>query len=59
MEIWQYGVGFGLEDWAREALKKIPEDKQPARCTACGNCEDKCPNKLEIRKRMKELQALA
>ena len=59
MEIWQYWKVFGLEDWAKQAINGLPDDKKPANCTACGECEEKCPNKLEIQQRIKELGALA
>jgi succinate dehydrogenase/fumarate reductase-like Fe-S protein len=58
MEIWQRWKVWGLEDWARQALKDLPDDQQPAKCSACGNCEGKCPNTLEIRERIEELKAM-
>jgi hypothetical protein len=58
MEIWQRWKVWGLEDWARQALKDLPDDQQPAKCSACGNCEGKCPNTLEIRKRIEELRLI-
>lgn len=58
MEIWQHWKVFGLEDWAREALRQFPAEKKPTACTTCKACEDKCPNKLEICERLKELSTL-
>ena len=58
MEIWQNWKAFGLEGWARNALANLPEEKQPARCSSCGACEEKCPNDLRIRERLEELKAL-
>lgn len=55
MEIWQYDKAFQLHDWARDALKALPEEARPDRCTFCGACESKCPNSINIRERMKEL----
>jgi hypothetical protein len=55
MQIWQYGKAFQLHDWARDALKALPEAERPERCTFCGACETKCPNALNIRERIKEL----
>ena len=55
MEIWQYDKAFQLHDWARDALKELPEENRPERCTFCGACESKCPNKINIRERIKEL----
>ncbi len=59
MEIWKNWKVFGLEEWARQALEGLSEEKQPARCSACGECEEKCPNDLPIRERLEELKALA
>ena len=58
MDIWQHWQVFGLEDWARDALKQLPDEKKPSNCEACGACEEKCPNRLEIQERLKELDAL-
>ncbi len=58
MDIWQHWKVFGLEDWARDALRQLPDEKRPARCTACGKCEEKCPNKLAVQERLRELGAL-
>ena len=59
MEIWQYWKVFGLEAWARDALSQLPDEKMPSSCTACGACEEKCPNQLDIQKRLRELDAIA
>jgi predicted aldo/keto reductase-like oxidoreductase len=59
MEIHRNWKGFGLDAWARAALRGIPEDKRMAKCNDCGACEEKCPNTLPIRATFKELRALA
>ena len=58
MEIYRNWKGFGLETWARDAMKGIPEDKRLTRCNACGTCEKKCPNQLPVRDTLKELACL-
>ena len=58
MNIWQHWKVFGLEDWARDALRQLPAEKQPAKCTACKACEEECPNQLEVCERFKELGPL-
>jgi len=55
MEIWQHDKAFQLHDWARDALKALPEDQRPERCTLCGACESKCPNTISIRARIKDM----
>jgi predicted aldo/keto reductase-like oxidoreductase len=59
MEIHRQWKGFGLEAWARAALKGIPEAQRADQCTHCGACEEKCPNTLPIQETLKELQELA
>jgi len=58
MDIWQHWKVWGLEDWAADALRKLPDEKKPTNCDACGDCEEKCPNKLDIRQRLEELGTL-
>ncbi len=58
MDIWQNWKAFGLEEWARNALKDLPEEKGPGRCSSCGSCEESCPNNLPIRERLEQLKAL-
>lgn len=49
---------FGLGAWATDAVKGVPADKSASKCNACGICEGKCPNTLEIRKMFRELFSL-
>ncbi len=58
MNIWQHWKVWGLEDWAADALRKLPDEQKPTNCTQCGACEEKCPNQLDIRKRLEELGTL-
>ncbi len=58
MIAWQAARAFGLTDWARKALADLPPEKRPERCTLCGACETKCPNGIEIRRRIRELQEM-
>jgi predicted aldo/keto reductase-like oxidoreductase len=47
--------GFGLDTWARNAVKEMPEAQSAIHCDECGACEEKCPNTLEVRAKLKEL----
>ena len=58
MEAWQNWRAFGLEKWAQETLRNTADEKQPARCNACGACEKKCPNGLRIQERLAQLSEL-
>jgi len=58
MDIWQHWKVWGLDDWAADALRKLPDEQKPTRCTACGACEEKCPNQLDIRQRLEDLCTL-
>ena len=58
MSIYNQWKTFGLESWAKAELSRIPKEKRSENCNDCGQCEDKCPNKLPIRVRFKELAAI-
>ena len=58
MEMYQSWKAFDLADGVRATLKTMPESWKPANCSECGNCEEKCPNTLPIRDRLKELVEL-
>ncbi len=46
---------YGLEDWAREEYRKMPEEKRASACLGCGECEPKCPQKISVRQRLEEV----
>jgi hypothetical protein len=53
---------YGLTQHAREQYQLIGNNswmkgKNAAACTECGVCEQKCPQKIEIRKQLKETAA--
>ncbi len=58
MDLYRNWKCFGLEDWVKSALERMPEEKRWTHCTECGECEDACPNSLHIRDTLKELGAL-
>jgi predicted aldo/keto reductase-like oxidoreductase len=48
-----YYTRYGLKDWARERYWTLP-NKADA-CVECGECEEKCPYSLPIRRMLAEL----
>ena len=50
---------FGVTDWVRDAVGRVPAEKSLENCTDCGACEEKCPNELPIRAVLKRLKELA
>ncbi|HRR95767.1 MAG TPA: aldo/keto reductase [Candidatus Ratteibacteria bacterium] len=58
--IMNYYKIYGLFDYAKKAYNNIgkwekDERKKANACVECGQCEEKCPQKLEIRKLLKEI----
>jgi len=56
---YNYGRVYGLWDWAKKGyahIGKAPWDKskQADACVECGECEEKCPQKIPIREQLKE-----
>lgn len=49
---------YGLTDHAKNEMKRYLNEggKSITDCSDCGNCEKKCPQKLEIRKQLKRVQ---
>jgi len=64
-ELLNYFRLYGLEDYARKEYEwlgqRIVEGEQKpawaAACQECGDCEEKCPQKIEVRKQLKETDA--
>ncbi len=57
---YNHGRVYGLWDLAKQSYSGIRNAKQEDRnqtseaCVECGVCEDKCPQKIEIRRQLKE-----
>ncbi|NMB11249.1 MAG: 4Fe-4S dicluster domain-containing protein [Firmicutes bacterium] len=57
-----YHRAYGLTDYARGEYRKIGSTEQlkgrkAEECVECGICEEKCPQKIAIRKQLKETAA--
>ncbi len=58
-QIMNYHRVYGLSSYAKEEYKKIGtsewmKGKRADECIECGVCEEKCPQKIKIRKQLKE-----
>lgn len=58
-QIMNYHRVYGLTDYAKEQYRMIGtvdwmKGEKASACVECGECEEKCPQKLEIRKQLKE-----
>ena len=58
-EMYNLGKVYGLWDVAKENYAKFPQNKwvgglQADACAECGECEEKCPQHLQIRQLLKE-----
>jgi len=64
-ELMNYNRLYGLEDYAKRQYQRLaervvdglPKPAWAAACQECGECEEKCPQNIEIRKRLKETNA--
>jgi len=58
-ELRNYAEVYGLGERARRGYARLLENAKGApNCTACGECEEKCPQKLPIREQLKESHGL-
>ena len=58
-QLMNYHRVYGITDYAKDQYSQIGmfdwlKGKKAEECIECGICEDKCPQKLEIRKQLKE-----
>lgn len=61
-EIMNYHRVYGITDYAKEQYGNIGtlqwmKGKKAEECIECGICEEKCPQKIQIRKQLKETAA--
>ena len=58
MGLYRDWKAFGLTDSIAPRVREIGENKNAVRCTACGVCEQKCPNQLKVREILREVESL-
>jgi len=46
---------YGLTDHARRGYRRLKPESRADKCVECGQCEEKCPQKIEIRRQLKEV----
>jgi predicted aldo/keto reductase-like oxidoreductase len=49
---------YGLGSYSRDAYARLKPEQRASTCTECGLCEPKCPQKIPIRRQLKEVAAL-
>jgi len=58
-ELVNYYRVYGLEDYARERFAGLRESGKGAdQCVECGECEEKCPQKIKIVEQLQEAHRL-
>jgi predicted aldo/keto reductase-like oxidoreductase len=53
-----YAKNYGHHADARAFYASLEASQQAAACTACGACEQACPNRLAIRDKLREAHCL-
>ncbi len=53
--VYNQGVMYGDEAWARRAYAEIPEEKRASACVACLECEEHCPQSIPISEWMEQV----
>jgi len=56
-QLMNYHRVYGLTEYARREYSGIPEGRRASDCVECGACEESCPQKIEIRRQLKECHA--
>jgi predicted aldo/keto reductase-like oxidoreductase len=61
-ELYNLARVYGLWNYAREGYESFPDarwvgGKQADECIECGECEEKCPQNIEIRAQLKAAHA--
>jgi predicted aldo/keto reductase-like oxidoreductase len=52
---------YGVEDWARQGYEQLQSSRfhgSADLCVECGACEEKCPQKINIRDELKKAHTL-
>ncbi len=62
-QLMNYYTVYGLKEYARKQYQNIgsgdkDERKQADACVECGECEEKCPQKIKIMQRLKEAREI-
>jgi len=61
-ELYNMGQVYGLWEYAKDGYAKFPDQrwtggKQADACIECGECEEKCPQNIQIREQLKAAHA--
>jgi len=61
-ELYNLGQVYGLWEYAKDGYATFPDSpwiggKQADACIECGECEEKCPQNIQIREQLKMAHA--
>ncbi len=49
---------YGFKDLARKRYEKLKDEEKASSCSSCGECEEKCPQDIPVRKNLQEAAEL-
>ena len=56
--LYNYSQIYGFEQWARREYAGMKAEARADKCTKCGKCEQKCPQKIPIREQLEAVTRL-
>jgi len=51
-----YATAYGMKEWAQRRYRMV--EVPASKCSDCGECEERCPNGVAVRERLREAAAL-
>jgi hypothetical protein len=58
LEVYNEGVVHNNQEFSKIMYRNVLSEKyRAARCVACGECEEKCPQQIQIADWMKRIEA--
>ncbi|MCX5642753.1 MAG: aldo/keto reductase [Candidatus Omnitrophica bacterium] len=54
--LYNFAQVYGLVKKAKKDYRALNPEEKASRCLACGKCEEKCPQKIPIQKKLKQIK---